>query len=94
MGVSGQTELSLDCDFPREQLEKAVPWGREVTLAPQDLLENKDCLEHLGRKGPRSVRGRQRGAGGRGARMGRCGSEGPESLFKFWLTTLLPFISG
>jgi hypothetical protein len=55
-GVSGQMELSLDCDFPREQLEKVVPWEREVTLAPQDLLESKDCLEHLGKKGPRSVR--------------------------------------
>lgn len=37
----------------REQLEKVVPWEREVTLAPQDLLESKDCLEHLGKKGPR-----------------------------------------
>lgn len=39
----------------REQLVKVVPWGREVTLAPQDLLESKDCLERLGRKGPRVI---------------------------------------
>lgn len=69
-GVSGQTELSLDCAFPREQLEKAVPWGREATLGPQDLLESKDCLEQLGRKGPRSVRAWQRGVGGGAARNG------------------------
>lgn len=39
----------------REQLGKAVPWGREVTLAPQDLLASKDCLEQLERKGPRVI---------------------------------------
>lgn len=39
----------------REQLEKAVPWGREVTLAPQDLLESKACLEQLERKAPRVI---------------------------------------
>lgn len=37
----------------REQLGKVVPWGREVTLAPQDLLESKDCLGLLERRGPR-----------------------------------------
>lgn len=39
----------------REQLGKAVPWAREVTLVPQDLLESKDCLEQLERKGRRVI---------------------------------------
>lgn len=70
-GVSGQTELSSDCTLPREQLGKAAPWGREVTLAPQDLLESKGCPELLEKMGPRSVRGWQGGVGGGLHRVGQ-----------------------
>lgn len=41
----------------REQLGKAAPWGREVTLAPQDLLESKGCPELLEKMGPRVTPG-------------------------------------
>lgn len=72
--VSEQTELSSDCTLPREQLEKVAPWGREVTLAPQDLLESKGCLELLEKMEPRSVRGWQGGVRGKLQRVGQRGS--------------------
>lgn len=88
------TGLSLDCAFPREQLGKAVLWAREVTLAPQDLLESKDCLEQLERKGPRSVRAGQRGgAGGLGGckKGASVALRGQGSLFTLWLIPPLHF---
>lgn len=38
---------------PREQQERAVPWGREVTQGPRDLLESRACLAQLEKKEPR-----------------------------------------
>jgi hypothetical protein len=55
--------------FPREQQGKVAPWEREVTLAPQGLLESRDCLAQLEKKEQRSARGRQRGAWGWGLGM-------------------------